>query len=123
MSTLDAKPEPGETYYREHGWSGCAGSAWSTLTDATKDGWRHAERLADQQANPQGSLTRDAFVVVLHHAMVEDEFRQRPDGFDIHPAYLAEDSDARARADRIVTRLHPVIAPLLTDSDPASDKD
>lgn len=40
--------EPGESYYRENGWSGCAGSEWHTLTDATKDGWRHAERLATQ---------------------------------------------------------------------------
>ena len=46
MSELTAEkaaPEPGETYYKMWGWSGCAGSAWSTLPPATKDGWRHAE--------------------------------------------------------------------------------
>lgn len=40
--------EPGETYYVMWGWSGCAGSAWSTLTQATKDGWRHAEEAQDR---------------------------------------------------------------------------
>jgi hypothetical protein len=35
-----------EAYYKEHGWSGCAGSAWSRLPQATKDGWAHAARLA-----------------------------------------------------------------------------
>jgi hypothetical protein len=37
--------EPGEAYYVENGWSGCAGSAWHTLPPAAKDGWAHAERL------------------------------------------------------------------------------
>lgn len=112
MITLDTAPEPGEAYYREHGWSGCEGSDWHTLTEATKDGWRHAARLADQQASQQAS-SREVFVAALHHAMVEDEFRRRPEGYDIHPAYFAADSDARARADRITTLLHPVLAPHL----------
>jgi len=42
--------EPGETYYRAYGWSGCAGSTWATLTPATRDGWRHAEALAARLA-------------------------------------------------------------------------
>lgn len=42
---MSEEQEPGEAYYDEIGWSGCAGSAWRTLPPATKDGWAHAERL------------------------------------------------------------------------------
>jgi hypothetical protein len=34
-----------EALYREHGWSGCAGSAWANLPDGAKDGWRFAARV------------------------------------------------------------------------------
>lgn len=30
-------PDPGETYYREHGWSGCTGAAWDRLPDGVRD--------------------------------------------------------------------------------------
>lgn len=38
------KEERAAAYYAEHGWSGCAGSRWEVLTEATRDGWRHAAR-------------------------------------------------------------------------------
>ena len=37
-----------ERFYIEHEWSGCAGSAWGTLTSATREGWEVAARLAAQ---------------------------------------------------------------------------
>lgn len=117
MITLDTTPEPGqdaaEVYYREHGWSGCAGSDWNTLTEATKDGWRHAARLAAQQADQR--VTRTEFAAALHRAMVEDDFRFRPDGYEIHPAYLTADSGARATAQRVTDLLTPILGPLLHD--------
>lgn len=40
----DVRTTPGEEYYIEHGWSGCDGSSWKRLTQATRDGWEAAAR-------------------------------------------------------------------------------
>lgn len=42
---------PGESVYRLHGWSGCEGSRWETLSTATQDGWEHAARLTARLAD------------------------------------------------------------------------
>lgn len=47
LPELRARPPlDAEGYYVEHGWSGCAGSAWSELTSAAQEGWRAAAREA-----------------------------------------------------------------------------
>lgn len=40
----------GRAYYETHGWSGCAGSSWDRLTQATRDGWEAAAREAAARA-------------------------------------------------------------------------
>lgn len=47
---------PGERYYRRHGWSGCEGSEWSTLTQAVRDGWDAAARETARHADLTGRL-------------------------------------------------------------------
>lgn len=119
MITLDNTPEPGETYYRDHGWSGCAGSAWSTLTDAAKDGWRHAERLATCLAAAEARPTIDVewivtdFAHALHHALVEDRFRDLSPDVPIPAGYYAADSDQSATAARLTVRMTRTLMPFI----------
>ena len=56
VTLSEADLEAGEAYYTQHGWSGCAGSAWSTLTPGTKDGWRHAESQFSRAEKAEAAL-------------------------------------------------------------------
>lgn len=49
--------EKAEQLYREHGWSGCAGSAWERLAPATREGWEHAAHLAPGSRTANGCAT------------------------------------------------------------------
>ncbi len=49
----------GKAYYAEHGWSGCDGSAWDGLSQATRDGWNAAAREATRLLNaPRVEITK-----------------------------------------------------------------
>ena len=78
--------EPGEAYYRAYGWSGFAGSDWSTLPPATKDGWRHAEERLS---------LRDLIREHGSHGFA-GVMRARTDGCAVYVAAVALDDALRA---------------------------
>lgn len=47
-----------EAYYREHGWSGCSGSAWDRLPPATQRGWEHAAAERERRERAEVELAR-----------------------------------------------------------------
>lgn len=56
VTTLAAEALTGEQVYIEHGWSGCDGSKWSRLSQATRDGWEFAARVLVAHPSQEGAV-------------------------------------------------------------------